>query len=112
MTLQLQATLDNALADLQLLRHPFYQRWEAGELRREELTAYAEQYRYFEAMLPVFLESVSEQLPDGPVRDLVLANHADEVSPPSHLELLEQFARFFDATEAAISPAMLHLVSA
>jgi pyrroloquinoline-quinone synthase len=111
MTLQLEVTLDTALSDLQLLRHPFYQRWEAGELRREELTNYAEQYRYFEAMLPVFLESVSEQLPNGPVRDLVLANLADEVSPPSHIDLLEQFARFFDAAEPEISPAMLHLVS-
>jgi pyrroloquinoline-quinone synthase len=111
MTLPLEVTLDNALSDLQLLRHPFYQRWEAGELRREELTKYAEQYRYFEAMLPVFLESVSEQLPNGPVRDLVLANLADEVSPPSHIDLLEQFARFFDAAEPEISPAMLHLVS-
>jgi pyrroloquinoline-quinone synthase len=111
MTLQVEATLETALANLQLLRHPFYQRWEAGELRREELTGYVEQYRYFEAMLPVFLESLSEQLPDGKVRDLVLANLSDEVSPPSHIDLLEQFARFFDATESAISPAMLHLVS-
>jgi pyrroloquinoline quinone (PQQ) biosynthesis protein C len=111
MTLQVQATLETALADLQLLRHPFYLRWEAGELRREELTDYVEQYRYFEAMLPVFLESLSEQLPDGSVKDLVLANLFDEVSPPSHIDLLEQFARFLDARESAISPAMLQLVS-
>ena len=111
MTLRLQATLDTALADLQLLKHPFYQRWEAGELHRDELTDYVEQYRYFEAMLPIFLESLSEQLPVGPSKDLVLANLSDEVSPPSHLDLLEQFARFLDADESAISPAMLALVS-
>lgn len=110
MTTQLKKVLDVALADQQLLSHPFYLRWEAGELSRDELTHYAQQYRYFEAMLPKFLEKLSAQLPDGPARDFVLANLSDEVSPPSHLSLFEQFARFFDASDTAISPAMANLV--
>ena len=35
--------------------HPFYQRWLDGSLQAGELTAYAAQYRYFEAQLPGFL---------------------------------------------------------
>jgi pyrroloquinoline quinone (PQQ) biosynthesis protein C len=110
MTTQLEDVLATALADHQLLSHPFYRRWEAGTLQREELTRYAEQYRFFEAMLPSFLENLSGLLPVGPVRDAVAANLSDEVSSPSHLELFEQFARSFDASEAPISPAMAHLV--
>ncbi len=29
-----------------MLRHPFYQRWSAGELSREELARYSGQYRH------------------------------------------------------------------
>jgi pyrroloquinoline quinone (PQQ) biosynthesis protein C len=110
MTTHLEAVLAGALEEHQLLSHPFYRRWEAGTLRRDELTHYAEQYRYFEAMLPTFLENLSARLPEGAARDAVLANLSDEVSPPSHLNLFEQFARSFDADEAVISPAMSHLV--
>jgi pyrroloquinoline-quinone synthase len=110
MTTQLATTLDAALRDYQLLNHPFYRRWEAGELSRDELTHYAEQYRYFEAMFPLFLEGLSTQLAAGPVRDAVLDNLTDEVSAPSHLELFDRFARWFDASDAEISPAMAHLV--
>lgn len=112
MTTTLETTLGAALEDIQLLSHPFYQRWEAGTLRREELTRYAEQYRYFEEMLPGFLDELAAQLPEGPIRGLVLDNLTDEVAAPSHLSLFEKFATFFDATTAPISPAMLHLVNA
>lgn len=111
MKTQLHETLDAALVTRQLLDHPFYRRWEAGELNDGELTSYAEQYRYFETMLPTFLLSLSEQLPEGPARDSVLDNYRDEVSPPSHLELFEAFANFYDASDAPISPAMTSLVA-
>ena len=76
-----------------------------------ELTNYAEQYRYFETMLPTFLLSLSEQLPKGPAQDSVLDNYRDEVSSPSHLELFEAFANFYGASNAQISPAMKSLVT-
>lgn len=111
MKTQLRDTIDNALADRKLLDHPFYRRWEAGELNEGELASYAEQYRYFETMLPTFLLQLSEQLPEGLARDSVLDNYRDEVSSPSHLELFEQFASFYDASSAPISPAMQTLVA-
>jgi pyrroloquinoline quinone (PQQ) biosynthesis protein C len=81
-------------------------------LKREELTHYAEQYRYFEAMLPSFLQQLSEELSPGSAKDLVDANLSDEVTPPAHVELFEQFARFYDASPYSISPAMTRLVDA
>lgn len=109
---QISDALVNSLSDRQLLSHPFYQRWEAGQLSRDELTSYAEQYRYFETMLPTFLHSLSEQLPEGSVRDAVLDNLRDETTPPSHLELFELFATHYGATNAAASPAMANLLEA
>src|SRR3974390_3214672 len=44
-------TLSAATRGLRLLEHPFYRRWEAGELTDGELAGYAAQYRHFEAML-------------------------------------------------------------
>jgi pyrroloquinoline-quinone synthase len=110
MTVQLETTMSTALEHYQLLNHPFYRRWEAGELSRDELTHYAEQYRFFETMLPTFLETLSEKLPEGPIRNSVMANLEDEVSPPSHLELFEEFAHSYDASDPEISPATRHLV--
>ena len=112
MTKQLANSLEAAICDRRLLSHPFYQRWEAGGLTLDELSHYAEQYRYFEEMLPQFLRQLAEELPDGRARDSVLKNLADEVATPSHLELFEHFASCYGALDAPISFAMRRLVDA
>lgn len=112
MDTQFSDALVDSLSDRQLLTHAFYRRWEAGELSREELRSYAEQYRYFETMLPIFLESLAEKLPEGTSRDAVLDNLRDETAPPSHLELFEMFATFYGARAVTISPAMARLLEA
>jgi pyrroloquinoline-quinone synthase len=108
----LQQRIDIALEDIQLLDHPFYRRWVAGNLKRDELTHYAEQYRFFEAMLPSFLQQLSVELSPGAAKDFVDANLADEVTPPTHVELFDAFARFYDAKPVSMSPATTHLVDA
>ena len=40
------ARIEAAASRWNVLEHPFYQRWSAGELTREELAEYAAQYRY------------------------------------------------------------------
>ena len=40
------ARIEAAASRWNVLEHPFYQRWSAGELSREELAEYAAQYRY------------------------------------------------------------------
>jgi pyrroloquinoline-quinone synthase len=111
MTTALQQSMFEVLSDRQLLDHPFYRRWEAGELSRDELTSYAEQYRHFEEMMPNFLRRLSGELEPGAARDLVLANLKDEVSPPSHLELFDAFGAFVGARDIAPSPAMSDLLT-
>ena len=93
MTVQLETTMSTALEHYQLLNHPFYRRWEAGELSRDELTHYAERcLASSRQCCRRSLETLSEKLPEGPIRNSVMANLEDEVSPPSHLELFEEFA--------------------
>ena len=100
---QLRATLDAALADRQLLAHPFYLRWEAGTLRPGELGAYAAQYRYFETALPGLLRGLLGRLEPGPAADLVSQNLADEEgNPEPHAAA---FARFADEVGAEGAPA-------
>src|SRR5271155_448998 len=108
----LASILDSSISDRRLLNHPFYLRWEAGELSADELKHYAEQYRYFEEMLPRFLDDLARALPDGLARESVQKNLADEVAVPSHLDLFEQFARYYQASIVPISAAMQRLVDA
>jgi pyrroloquinoline quinone (PQQ) biosynthesis protein C len=75
-----------------LLAHPFYLRWEAGELAPAELAAYAGQYRHFEKALPDLLSQAADSLPPGRARSLVEANLKDELEPVPHLELFDDFA--------------------
>jgi pyrroloquinoline-quinone synthase len=44
--LDVVARIEAAASRWNVLEHPFYQRWSAGELTREELAEYAAQYRH------------------------------------------------------------------
>jgi pyrroloquinoline-quinone synthase len=90
---RLRAELDRALAGRHLLSHPFYLRWEAGELGTDELHAYAGQYRHFEATLPQVLRRILDQLENPMARDLLQRQLTDETGGAvSHLELFDGFA--------------------
>jgi pyrroloquinoline-quinone synthase len=108
----LREALEVALVGRRLLTHPFYQRWEAGELTIEELGAYAEQYRHVEAFLPEALEGVVLALPEGNARKLVEENLADERGHPApHVEMFEGFADAVHAgRDAYPTMATLHLI--
>jgi pyrroloquinoline quinone (PQQ) biosynthesis protein C len=108
---QLRAALDAALADRQLLRHPFYLRWEAGTLQPGELGAYAAQYRYFETALPDLLRGLLSRLDPGPAADLVSQNLADEEgNPEPHVAAFARFAAAVGAESAPATPGTEHLL--
>ena len=103
----IEAAIDRALKGRQLLAHPFYRRWEAGELTDGELGAYAVQYRSFEAVLPVVLAEVAARLRtegEADAAELVERNLADELGRPEpHLALFDRFA---DAVTASSVPTV------
>ena len=69
--------LDAAIAEKNLLKHPFYQDWQAGKLTRQALQLYAAQYyRHVEAF-PKHLRVLAART-EGPLRDTVMENLAEE----------------------------------
>ena len=106
----LERELTAVVARRRLLDHPFYRRWERGELDASELAAYAAQYRHLEAALPALLGGVAAGTESGPARDAVLRTLADEVGPPSHLELFDGFAAAVEAPSDPPAPATTALL--
>jgi pyrroloquinoline-quinone synthase len=71
--------LDASIAKYDLLCHPFYKAWAAGELTREDLREYGcEYYSHVEAF-PAYLETFANRVPDSPLRRAVLANQHEEL---------------------------------
>ncbi len=107
--------LTDALEGRALLTHPFYQRWEAGELAAGELAAYAVNYRLFEEALPVVLAAVVDRLVEAghqTAADEVAKNLADETGRPEpHLALFDRFARALEGPDPGTAgPAAAALV--
>jgi len=71
--------LDARIAKYDLLCHPFYKAWSAGELTREDLRAYAQNYFHHVNAFPEYLQEFASRLPQGDVRRAVEANHDDEI---------------------------------
>src|SRR5580693_6844294 len=89
---ELLARLDAAIAEKNLLKHPFYQDWQAGKLSREALQLYAAQYyRHVEAF-PKHLRVLAART-EGPLQGLIRENLAEEEDPSgSHPKLWRDFA--------------------
>ena len=91
-----------------LLTHPFYRRWEAGELSSSELAEYAVNYRAFEAVLPDVLSTVVAELMEQgefEAAEMVARNLADELGQPeSHLSMFDGFAAALPVAPVATGP--------
>ncbi len=70
--------LNARIAKYDLLCHPFYQAWSAGELTRDELRQYAQDYFHHVEAFPSYLAALGLRLEDGELRRAVLANMCDE----------------------------------
>jgi pyrroloquinoline-quinone synthase len=77
------AELDAVKARWNVLEHPFYTRWSAGELTKDELAVYAGEYRHAVVALAEASERVAELEP-------ALASHATEER--AHVALWDRFA--------------------
>jgi pyrroloquinoline-quinone synthase len=75
---QFYGELETRIAKYDLLCHPFYQAWSAGELTREDLQEYARDYYHHVEAFPIYLAELGIRLDDGELRRAVLANMADE----------------------------------
>ena len=82
------ARIDQARRACNVLEHPFYQRWSAGELSAEELGFYAGEYRHAVVALAEASEALAAKA-QAAHRD-GLARHAAEER--SHVALWDEFA--------------------
>ncbi len=95
------AQLDEARRRTNVLEHPFYQRWSAGQLQDGELELYAGEYGHAVRALAHASRLAAEQAAGGwaPAHAAGLARHAAEEE--AHVELWEQFARAVGIPEDA-----------
>jgi pyrroloquinoline-quinone synthase len=70
--------LDARIAKHDLLCHPFYKAWSAGELTRDDLRDYAKDYYHHVEAFPSYLAELAVRLDESELRRSVLANLADE----------------------------------
>jgi pyrroloquinoline-quinone synthase len=70
--------LETRIAKYDLLCHPFYKAWAAGELTRDDLREYAQNYYHHVEAFPAYLAAFALRLEEGELRRAVLANMQDE----------------------------------
>jgi pyrroloquinoline-quinone synthase len=70
--------LDARVAKYDLLCHPFYKAWAAGELTQDDLRAYAQDYYHHVEAFPSYLAAFAVRLDEGELRRAVLGNMCDE----------------------------------
>jgi pyrroloquinoline-quinone synthase len=92
-------TLEEARRATNVLEHPFYRRWSAGEMSGGELRCYAGEYRH--AVLALARASARAADGAGPAHRAELRRHAEEEA--AHVALWDAFARATGATSPAAS---------
>jgi pyrroloquinoline-quinone synthase len=85
--------LDALTAEMHLLKHPFYQEWNAGTLSLERLRNYAIQYYSHVAAFPRYLSAIHSRCDDLETRQELLENLIEEErGNENHPELWLRFA--------------------
>src|SRR5271157_5926222 len=104
--MQLQAflaALEERIARYDLLCHPYYQAWSAGQLTRDDLREYASDYYHHVAAFPAYLSALHARLDDGEQRRAVLRNLCEEeIAGRPHSELWLDFAEGMGADRDSV----------
>ena len=99
--------LEASIAKYDLLCHPFYRAWAAGELTRDDLREYSRQYYHHVDAFPSYLAELALRLEEGELRRAVLANMCDEKGAAGavpHSELWLDFAEGMGARRDMMLP--------
>lgn len=101
--------LDELIRDRSILRHPFYQAWENGELSREQLATYARIYYPHVRAFPDYLRTAMQRTDDPRIREELQDNLDDELGNPApHDELWLAFAQGVGVDADAVASAEPH----
>jgi pyrroloquinoline-quinone synthase len=116
--MDVRTRLERCVEAQHLLNHPFYQRWSAGELTREELCEYARQYWHYTLAFPTFVSGVHAGSDDFALRQMLLENLIEEEwGGDNHPELWLRFCealglRREDVMESEPNEQTLELIDA
>ncbi len=108
--------LDALIEQKHLLKHPFYQAWNAGTLTRKTLQEYACQYYKHVDAFPRYISAVHSNCNDISVRQELLENLIEEEKgEENHPELWMRFASSLDVSRDEVIatnayPETKHLV--
>jgi pyrroloquinoline-quinone synthase len=91
--------LDARIGKYDLLCHPFYKAWSAGELTRNDLREYAQDYYHHVEAFPSYLAAFGMRLEEGELRRAVLANMCDERGADGHPGRVPHSALWLDFAE-------------
>ncbi len=102
--------IDAIIAEKSILKHPFYTRWQAGEMTMDELKGYTGQYYHHVLAFPRYVSGTHANCDDLADRQELLENlREEEEGPNNHPELWLRFGEAIglqreDMTEAVPLP--------
>lgn len=97
---------EEVIEKLSLLKHPFYQAWQAGRLSLDDLRCYAAQYYPHVAAFPRYVSAVHANCGDLETRRMLLENLIEEErGGDNHPELWLRFARGLGLSREAVQAA-------
>ena len=108
--------VDRLIEEYSLLKHPFYQAWQRGELTLDALRHYAGQYHHHVLAFPQYVSAAHASCPDQRGRQELLENLIEEErGEENHPELWLRFGEALGLSREAIIeteplPETLHLV--
>lgn len=86
-------SLNKQLDNLYLLKHPFYQSWNAGSLSLQALQTYSKEYYHHVAAFPRYISGIHSLCPSLKMRQVLLGNLIEEEQgDENHPELWKRFA--------------------
>ena len=95
------ATFDSLIAEMSLLKHPFYQKWSKGELTLKDLQIYALEYFHLVNRIPGIVERVRVRADE---RNHALAGMIEKnrIEEQEHVELWKRFAKSIGVSDAEL----------
>lgn len=95
--------VESAIEQRSLLKHPFYQAWQKGELTVEDLKVYARMYYPHVAAFPRYVSATHSGCQDIGLRQLLLENLIEEErGGENHPELWLRFAEGLGLSRAEV----------
>ena len=101
--------LTAVIAENSILKHPFYQVWQKGLLKKEELQDYMKQYYHLESAFPRFQSGVHTNCTDNAMRMVMLKDLVgEEGSETNHVDQLVTFSAALGVSKEELENSVAH----